>query len=854
MGKKTLMNYEDVVSLIDHYPGGMVVADLKGDIIAINKQLASILHIAREDIIGKNGYQYIEKAVGNLRAEQIHTCIKEQKIIEFIDFERGHWWKTIFVPVTLSSGKNDCFAAFIEDISSQMKDQNKKILDQKQYFLSLIQNSMDIITVINKNGEIIYETPSIERILGYNLKERIGSNIVDYIHPTDKKSAISYYKDIIYDPGIEKRFSTRIRHKNGTWRYLEWIGNNQIKNDLINGIIINSRDITENIREEQEKSLILNNTSEIIAYHDTNHVIKWVNSAYAKATGFSVDSLIGKKCYHAWGLKKPCTTCPVSLALKTGKHQKAELSPKNQKHWPKNRGSWRVIADPVKDAQGNIIGVIEFSSNITEQKKSEEKLRRSEERFKYLSELSAEGILIHKDGVLLEGNQALFKMFGYSLKDLKGKNVIELLATPPSKKIIQRHIQTGYTKPYEVYAHRKDGSILPIEVDGRKIQYKNQEARVALVRDISRLKKAEQQILEGKNFLERVIDNTSEIIFTIDHDHKITLWNKTAERLTGYKAKKVIGKKLDMFEPIDNGRELIDFLTKRFNKKPASINEISIVTQYGTKRLLSVSPSIIKDKEGNVIEVVFICNDITMQGVSHGKLIPGTSYLITDDSSDYLLNIFNGILHERKQGLFITRSVYEDVIQSYQSTQVTVAYLSTSKIDNVENIDTLEKLYSIIHDFVHKKKNSVICIDRFDYLLTTFGFDELVSTLYRINDVIRNKHSILLIRVNKAVLMNQQFDIIREEFSLLPSKQIDTVFLDSALYDILMLIYDQNQTNQLVFQTTICKDLSMSKVTAQKRISELLDKDLIVSKKEGRTKKLYITDKGKELINRRKII
>jgi len=133
--------------------------------------------------------------------------------------------------------------------------------------------------------------------------------------------------------------------------------------------------IVEHLRKsEYEKSLVLDNVSEIIAHHDKEHNLVWANKAYLDALGLPLEEVKGKKCYHNWGLDRACMECPVTGAIETGTSRCAELTPKNQPHWPENQGSWKVSAAPVRDPSGNIVGAIEIAHDITGQKKSEEEL------------------------------------------------------------------------------------------------------------------------------------------------------------------------------------------------------------------------------------------------------------------------------------------------------------------------------------------------------------------------------------------------------------------------------------------------------------------------------------------------
>jgi len=140
----------------------------------------------------------------------------------------------------------------------------------------------------------------------------------------------------------------------------------------LNQDIAQRKKVEEQLREsEHEKALVLDNASEIIAFHDRDHKIKWANKAYLKATGLTLGEIKGKKCYVVWGLDRVCVGCPVIEAIKAEGVRRVELTPQNQPHWPDDQGSWMVSAAPVEDNEGNIIGAIEVAYDITEQRKLE---------------------------------------------------------------------------------------------------------------------------------------------------------------------------------------------------------------------------------------------------------------------------------------------------------------------------------------------------------------------------------------------------------------------------------------------------------------------------------------------------
>lgn len=124
-------------------------------------------------------------------------------------------------------------------------------------------------------------------------------------------------------------------------------------------------------------------------------------------------------------------------------------------------------------------------------RRSKARLRESEERFRLLSDAAVEGVLIHDDGIILDANLSLARMFGYEVKELLGRNVIDTLATPESREVVLEHVRTGSTARREVSGRRKDGTRVVVEITGRPTTYRGRQVRVATLHDITDRKWAE---------------------------------------------------------------------------------------------------------------------------------------------------------------------------------------------------------------------------------------------------------------------------------------------------------------------------------------------------------------------------
>jgi PAS domain S-box-containing protein len=123
----------------------------------------------------------------------------------------------------------------------------------EEHFRSLIENAMDMITIVDSDGIIRYESPSLFPVLGYESQALIGMRLLDLVHPEDRDRAVEKFRHHVQNPTAGFYVEFRFRHHDGRWVPLEATGNYLIKDSQVSGIVINSRDITERKQVERER-------------------------------------------------------------------------------------------------------------------------------------------------------------------------------------------------------------------------------------------------------------------------------------------------------------------------------------------------------------------------------------------------------------------------------------------------------------------------------------------------------------------------------------------------------------------------------------------------------------------------
>ena len=130
------------------------------------------------------------------------------------------------------------------------------VQEREERFRALIENASDVITVLAPDGGIRYESPSLERILGYTPEEMLGRNALDYIHPEDAPAVSSVIQGLTREPGSLLSAEFRFQHKDGRWVTFESVGMNMLHHPAVNGIVTNSRDVTaRKVVQEKETAL-----------------------------------------------------------------------------------------------------------------------------------------------------------------------------------------------------------------------------------------------------------------------------------------------------------------------------------------------------------------------------------------------------------------------------------------------------------------------------------------------------------------------------------------------------------------------------------------------------------------------
>ena len=379
------------------------------------------------------------------------------------------------------------------------------------------------------------------------------------------------------------------------------------------------------------------------------------------------------------------------------------------------------------------------------------------------------------------------------------------------------------------------------------------EANKKLKEEIVERKKAESYTQRTKENLRNVIDSASELIISFDMNNRISIWNKTAEHITGYKQIEVLNRsvgKLEVFEKPQNILENIKLVCSQ--KAPSYVDNV-LKTKDNEKRVIRFTGTDIKTSNNECIGALFIGKDITKEIELHKKLLGGNSYLISDKNNISAIDLITDLTINEFKGLIITRGNPDQIkIQIPKSKNLEIVLLTREETRGITNISDPDELINKIREFSKNNKNSVILLDGIHYIISRFSFEDFIKILYDINDIVAKNKAILFVRIDPSTIDSNQMALIENELLVLPSQKTEDLIIQDDVYEILKFIYEQNNNNAIVSVKKVMAKSNITYVTAASRLSSLEKNGLILTKKQGKLRAIFITEKGKKLLHKRK--
>uniref|UniRef100_A0A7C3ZLI6 histidine kinase n=1 Tax=Planktothricoides sp. SpSt-374 TaxID=2282167 RepID=A0A7C3ZLI6_9CYAN len=253
-----LRHSQEMLQLIlDNIPQYIFWKDTNSVYQGCNRNFARIAGVSNpEDIIGKTDYDLPwkqEEAEGfrELDRRAMQADRAEYHILQSRLQANGKqaWMDVNKIPLHDGSGLVVGLLGTMEDVTARIKAA-EALAKSEAKFRSLIQNSSDLITILEPDGIVRYASPSLEKITGFKPEDLIGKNALEIVHPKDSFLLTKGFENLVSNPSHLVNIELRCRQRDGSWCWLEVTCSNLLADPAVSGIVVNSRDITERKRAE----------------------------------------------------------------------------------------------------------------------------------------------------------------------------------------------------------------------------------------------------------------------------------------------------------------------------------------------------------------------------------------------------------------------------------------------------------------------------------------------------------------------------------------------------------------------------------------------------------------------------
>ncbi len=546
---------ERLRAVFDSSTDGIVFVDVEGNITGLNKG-AIALHgcEAEEDLVGQSLFDLVAREDHARVTDRIRATFEAEQSgsIECTLLARsGNRFSAELAASLLCdrSAKPTGFAIVVKDLTER-KQTEEALRDLDRHYHLLAENMTDVVWTMDMELQPTYLSPSVTRLLGYDVDEAMTRMITEALTPASREMAMTAIARVLSAENLGRtdlfksqnlELEMEMRRKDGSTLWTNTSMSFECDADdgrpaEIKGIV---RDITERKRAE-ELFMILSSNSPVGIYIVRGGKFQFVNSRVPKFTGYAEDELVGTDCLR---LVVPEDREAVrENAVKMLRNER--FSPYEYRYVTKD-GKTRWAMEKVASVQyRGETAVLGNFMDVTERKQADEALRESEKRYRLLAE-NVKDVIWTMDLNLKPTylSPSIMRLLGYSVEEAM-EQMMEGILAPRSREVVMKAIAralAGEEKELvrlrnlglELEMRRKDGSTVWTDTTVSFIcdSHGQPVEIMGVVRDITERKHADEKLQQSFRKLERAMESTIRAItltvetrdrYTAGHQRRVT--------------------------------------------------------------------------------------------------------------------------------------------------------------------------------------------------------------------------------------------------------------------------------------------------------------------------------------------
>jgi len=402
---------------------------------------------------------------------------------------------------------------------------------------ALMRNARDVAAVIAPDGSLSYVGEAAARVLGYSSDRLIGTQLIDHAHPDERDEVRRRIAARLIAPAsVSSPAVFRFRHADGRWRWVEAVSNNQSDDPDIGGVVLNVRDVTEQLdtaerlRVSEARYQTLAETAPVgIFQTDSAGDVIFANARFASIAGLTLEQLLGRGWLDA---VHPQDRAQVEADWRGGLDRGAAAAPlllDFRFHDAAASVDMRVLCQRVPlEGDGGFIGTI---TDVSEYVRTANALLLSEARNKATVDTAADAILtMDDDDCVVSFNRAAEEMFGVAAPDILWNRLDSLFPAAQLRETDGQRFEfpPGQTtaviaRSRSIEARRADGTVFPIELSVSASEVEGRRFYTGILRDVTERRRAEQEMIAAREAAEAADKAKSVFVATVSHELRTPL-------------------------------------------------------------------------------------------------------------------------------------------------------------------------------------------------------------------------------------------------------------------------------------------------------------------------------------------
>ncbi len=497
---------------------------------------------------------------------------------------------------------------------------------------SIVDSSDDAIIAKTLDGIITSWNRGAELVYGYSASEIVGKPISTVISPDRPDEMAGILARIRRGERVEHYETTRLRKDGKSIAISLTVSPIYDSESTLVGVSSIARDVTDRMRVDEKLraanertallASIVNSSDDAIIAKTLDGIITSWNRGAELVYGYSASEIVGKPISTVISPDRPDEMTGILARIRQGERVEHYETTRLRKDGKPIAISLSV--SPIYDSEGSLIGVSSIARDITERKRSDERLRAANQttdaRTALLASIvdSSDDAIIAKspDGVITSWNRGAELVYGYAASEIVGKPISDL--TSPDRPdemtdILARIRQGERVEHYETMRVRKDGKLISISLtvspiydsDGKLIGVSS------IARDITERMRADERLRAASLYSRSLIEASLDPLVTISPEGKITDVNEATIKVTGVEREGLIGADFsDYFTEPQKAREGYQQV---FSKGSVTDYPLTIRHKDGLVTDVLYNASVYKDSVGEVLGVFAAARDVTAQ-------------------------------------------------------------------------------------------------------------------------------------------------------------------------------------------------------------------------------------------------